>query len=80
MGSWFSSDAGSNFETSDIDASLDVMDPIEGHGSDTETGPKRLGVDIVVLEHLSMKYKLAGSDEVSLDFKEKMLESGIEPH
>jgi hypothetical protein len=65
MGSWFSSDAGSKFEASDVDASIDNMDSVENNSADVETGPKRLGIDIVVLEHLSMKYKLAGSDEVA---------------
>ena len=65
MGSWFSSEAGSKFEASDIEVSIENIDSVEDNGMDAETGPKRLGVDIVVLEHLSMKYKLAGSDEVN---------------
>ncbi len=78
MGSWFSSDAGSSFEASDIDVSIENMDPVNDRAN-TETGPKRLGVDIVVLEHLSMKYRLAGSDEVLLKSKIKIILSDIDP-
>ncbi len=69
MGSWFSSEAGSTFEARDIEVSIENMESVEDGSADAETGPKRLGVDIVVLERLSMKYKLAGSDEVTLNFK-----------
>lgn len=60
MGGFFSSD--SNPDPTDVEISAESSELIED--DEPDSGPKKLGVDIVELDHLSMKYKLGGDEEV----------------
>ena len=59
MGGIFSTE--NNAELSEQEAS-EESESIEDE--DTDSAPKKLGADVIELEHLSMKYKLAGDEEV----------------
>jgi hypothetical protein len=60
MGGIFSTS--SNPESSDLEPSAESVERSEDE--EIDVGPKNLGIDIVELDHLSMKYKLAGDEEV----------------